>query len=112
MAGFFFRQSKSGPADQNPKCPADENGWAYRSRARIHDVRGGGSGAAAGGNSPDRNSEPVLRGPSFRPGSKHFANGCASLAMSKEKTLSLSTDMQKGNANGCLTLQPNWSAQS
>ena len=47
--------------------------------------------------------------PSIRPGSKHFANGCASLAMSKEKTLSLSTDMQKGNANGCLTLQPNWS---
>ena len=39
----------------------------------------------------------------------HFANGCASLAMSKEKTLSLSTDMQKGNSNGCLTLQPNWS---
>ena len=33
----------------------------------------------------------------------------ASMAMSKEKTLSLSTDMQKGNANGCLTLQPNWS---
>ena len=30
--------------------------------------------------------------------------------MSKEKTLSLSTDMQKGNANGCLTLQPNWSS--
>ena len=29
--------------------------------------------------------------------------------MSKEKTLSLSTDMQKGNSNGCLTLQPNWS---
>jgi hypothetical protein len=25
------------------------------------------------------------------------------------KTLSSSTDMQKGNANGCLTLQPNWS---
>ena len=30
--------------------------------------------------------------------------------MSKEKTLSLSTDMQKGNSNGCLTLQPNWSS--
>ena len=30
--------------------------------------------------------------------------------MSKERTLSLSTDMQKGNANGCLTLQPNWSS--
>ena len=44
-----------------------------------------------------------------RPASKHFANGCASLAMSKEKTLSLSTDMQKGNPNGCPTLQPNWS---
>ena len=66
-------------------------------------------GAAAGENSPDRNSEPRPPRPSFRPGSKHFANGCASLAMSKEKTLSLSTDMQKGNANGCLTLQPNWS---
>ena len=51
----------------------------------------------------------VLRVRSIRPGSKHFANGCASLAMSKEKTLSLSTDMQKGNSNGCLTLQPNWS---
>ena len=25
------------------------------------------------------------------------------------KTLSLSTDMQKGNSNGCLTLQPSWS---
>ena len=25
------------------------------------------------------------------------------------KTFLLSTDMQKGNANGCLTLQPNWS---
>ena len=46
---------------------------------------------------------------SFRPGSKHFANGCASLAMSKGKTLSLSIDMQKGNSNGCLTLQPSWS---
>src|SRR5262249_9936127 len=29
--------------------------------------------------------------------------------MSKEKTLSLRIDMQKGNANGCLTWQPNWS---
>ena len=28
--------------------------------------------------------------------------------MSKEKTLSLSIDMQKGNANGCLTWQLNW----
>ena len=28
--------------------------------------------------------------------------------MSKGKTLSLSTDMETGNANGCLTLQPNW----
>ena len=50
-----------------------------------------------------------LTRPSIGPGSKHFANGCASLAMSKEKTLSLSTDMRKGNSNGCLTLQPNWS---
>ena len=25
------------------------------------------------------------------------------------KPLSLSTDMPKGNSNGCLTLQPNWS---
>ena len=65
--------------------------------------------AAAGENSPDRNSDRGLRVLLFRPGSKHFANGCASLAMSKEKTLSLSTDMQKGNSNGCLTLQPNWS---
>jgi hypothetical protein len=45
---------------------------------------------------------------SFRPGSKHFANGCASLGMSKEKASSLSTDMRKGNSTGCLTLQPNW----
>jgi hypothetical protein len=27
----------------------------------------------------------------------------------KERTLSLSTDMQKGKANGCLNLQPSWS---
>ena len=45
----------------------------------------------------------------LRPGSKHFANGCASLAMSKGKTFSLSIDMRKGNLNGCLTLLPNWS---
>ena len=29
--------------------------------------------------------------------------------MSKEKTFSLNTDMQTGNSNGCLTLQPSWS---
>ena len=29
--------------------------------------------------------------------------------MSKEKTFSLTTEMRKGNSNGCLTLQPNWS---
>ena len=29
--------------------------------------------------------------------------------MSKEKTLSLSPDMQTGNSNGCLNLQPSWS---
>ncbi len=39
----------------------------------------------------------------------HFAKGCASLGMSKEKIFSLRTDMQKGNSTGCLTLPPNWS---
>ena len=51
------------------------------------------AGAAADENSPDRNSARVLRVLLFRPRSKHFANGCASLAMSKEKTFSLSTDV-------------------
>jgi hypothetical protein len=47
--------------------------------------------------------------PSLRAGSKHLANGCVSMGMSKEKTFSLNTDMRMGNPNGCLTLQPNWS---
>ena len=46
---------------------------------------------------------------SFSARVEHFANGCASLGMSKEKTFSLSTDMQKGKSNGFLTLQPSWS---
>ena len=100
--GLLFRQSKI----QNQKSKI---GGDCHSRSRIRDLWGCGRGAAAGENSPDRNSDPVLRVLLFRPGSKHFANGCASLAMSKEKTFSLSTDMQKGNSNGCLTLQPNWS---
>ena len=104
--GFVFRQSKI----QNQKAaPQTKMGWDCRHRPHARNVRGGGAGAAAGENSPDRNSDRRPPRPSFRPGSKHFANGCASLAMSKEKTLSLSTDMQKGNSNGCLTLQPNWS---
>ena len=41
----------------------------------------------------------------FCPGSKHFANGCASLGTSKGKTSLLSTDMQKGHSNGCLIWQ-------
>ena len=62
LAGFCFRQSKSGPVDQNPKAaPQTKMAGAYHPRARTHDVWGGGRGAAAGENSPDRNSEPDLR---------------------------------------------------
>ena len=52
MAGFFFRQSKI----QNPKI-----GGVCYPRARTRNVWGCGRGAAAGENSPDRNSDPDLR---------------------------------------------------
>ena len=45
----------------------------------------------------------------FGPALKHFADGCASLGMSKEKTLSLSPGYAEENLNGCLTLLPSWS---
>ena len=45
----------------------------------------------------------------FGPGRSISPTAARAWAMSKEKTLSLSTDMQKGNSNGCLTLQPSWS---
>ena len=65
-------------------------------------------GPAAGGNSPDRNPDRGSAS-SICSGSKHCANGCASSGMSKEKTLSLSTDMRMGSSHSWLTLQPNWS---
>jgi ABC-type sugar transport system substrate-binding protein len=38
-----------------------------------------------------------------------FRQRLGELGYVEGKNLSLSTDIQKGNSNGCLTLQPNWS---
>ena len=89
-------------------APRTKMGWACYPRARTRNVWGcGGRRAAAGGNFPDRISGHGLRVRPIGPG-RSISPASARLAMSKGKTLSLSTVMQKGNSNGCLTSQPNW----